>query len=112
KRYAQVLTTRTGKTDIAMGWGFQYSWSSEQLREAWNLIASRLVDISQPNLRPWETHQGPRWWRSPDLRLWETWEAHAPAWWRLPSTRRRRSIPVVLHSLISWLKKWKRGIPI
>src|SRR5205814_7892172 len=23
KRYAQVLTTRTGKTDIAMGWGLQ-----------------------------------------------------------------------------------------
>ena len=110
KRYAQVLTTRTGKTDIAMGWGLQYSWSSQQLREAWNLIASRLVDISQPDLRPWETHEGPRWWRSPDLRPWETHEW--PPWWRLPSIRRRRSIAIVFHSLISWLKKWKRGIPI
>src|SRR5438876_1246851 len=107
KRYAQVLT-RQRKTDIAMGWGIQYSWSSDRLRETWKLIASRLVDISQPDLRPWETHEGPRWWRSPDLRLWETWEtweAHAPPWWRLlPSIRRRRSIPIVLHSLISWLK--------
>jgi hypothetical protein len=62
KRHAQVLT-RQRKTDFAMRWGFHYSWSSEQLRETWNLIASRLVDISQPNLRPWETHKGPRWWR-------------------------------------------------
>jgi hypothetical protein len=46
-----------------MGWGFQYLWSSQQLREAWNLVASRLVDISRPDLRPWETHEGPRWWR-------------------------------------------------
>jgi glycosyl transferase family 2 len=108
KRYAQVLT-RQRKTDLAMGWGFQYSWSSDRLRETWNLIASRLVDISQPDLRPWETHQGPRWWRSPDLRPWGTHEW--PPWWRSPSTR-RRSIPIVLHSLISWLKKRKSGIRI
>lgn len=62
KRYAQFLT-RQRKTDIAMGWGGQYSWSSEQLRNTWDAIASRLVDISRPNLRPWETHEGPRWWR-------------------------------------------------
>jgi hypothetical protein len=110
KRYAQVFTTRQLKTDSAMGFGFHYSWSSEQLRQAWNLIASRLVDISQPDLRPWETHEGLRWWRLPDLRSLEIHEW--PPWWRLPSIRRRRSIPVVLHSLISWLKKWKMGIPI
>jgi len=110
KRHTQVFTTRQRKTDIAMGFGFHYSWSSEHLREVWNLIASRLVDISQPDLRPWETHEGPRWWRSPDLRPWESHEW--PPWWRLASIRRRRSIPVVLHSLISRLKKWKRGIPI
>jgi hypothetical protein len=46
-----------------VGWGSQYSWSSEQLGEAWNLVASRLVDISRPDLRPWKTHEGPRWWR-------------------------------------------------
>ena len=61
KRYAQFVT-RQRKNDIAMGWGSQYSWSSQQLREAWNLVASRLVDISRPDLRPWETHEGPRWW--------------------------------------------------
>ena len=57
------FSTRQRKNDIAMGWGPQYSWSSQQLREAWNLVASRLVDISRPDLRPWETHEGPRWWR-------------------------------------------------
>jgi hypothetical protein len=62
KRYAQFLA-RQRKNDIAMGWGGQYSWSSQQLREAWNFVANRLVDISRPNLRPWKTHEGPRWWR-------------------------------------------------
>ena len=111
KRFAQILTTRTRETDLAMGWGVQYSWSSEQLREAWDLMTSRLVDISQRDLRPWETHEGPRWWRSPDLVPWDSHEW--PPWWRFPVIRRRRrSVPIVLHSLISWLKKWKKRIPI
>lgn len=65
KRYAQ-FATRQRKNDIAMGAGPQYSWSSQQLREAWNLVASRLVDISRPDLKAWETHEGPRWWRDRD----------------------------------------------
>ena len=109
KRLAQVLT-RQRKTDIAMGWGVQYSWSSHQLREAWNLIASRLVDISRPDLRPWATHERPRWWRPPYLRYWETHEI--PPWWRLPSIKSRRSVPIVCRNLFSWLKKWKQGIRI
>ena len=103
KRNAQFVT-RQRKNDIAMGWGSEYSLSSKQLRELWNLIASRLVDISQPDLRPWETHGGPRWWRPPYLlRYWESDET--PPWYSLPSMRRRRSIPVVLHSLISRVLK-------
>ena len=43
KRYAQFLT-RQRKTDIAKGLAEQYSWSSEQFRDAWNLVANRLVD--------------------------------------------------------------------
>jgi Glycosyl transferase family 2 len=108
KRYAQVLT-RQRKKDFAMGWGAQYSWSSEQLREVWNLIASRLVDISRPDLRPWETHTGPRWWRS----AYSPWGINEmPPWWRSLSIRRKRSIRILLQNLISWLKKWKGGIPI
>jgi hypothetical protein len=86
KRYARVLA-RQRRTDIAMGHGVQYSWSSEQLRETWNLIASRLVDISQPDPRPWEIHKGPRWWRSPYL-PWETHEM--PPWWREHGGLRKR----------------------
>jgi len=108
KRY-QVLATRHFKADIAMGWGSQYSWSSEQLREAWNFMASRLVDISLPDLTPWETHEGLRWWRSPDPGPSKTYESLP--WWRLLSAARRRSIRIVHHSLISRLKKWKRGVP-
>jgi len=109
KRY-QLLATRHFKADMAMGWGSQYSWSSEQLREAWNLIASRLVDISRPDLRPWETHEGSRWWSSPDPGPSETPEL--PPWWRSLPAARRRSISIVHHDLISRLKKWKRRIPI
>lgn len=109
KRFAQVVTKQR-KTDIAMGWGFHYSWSSDRLRETWKLIGSRLVDISQPDLRPWETHEGPRWWRSPDLRPLETHEV--PCWWQSSPIRRTRSFPIMLRGLISWLKKWKRRIPI
>ena len=108
KRY-QVLATRHFKADIAMGWGSQYSWSSEQLREAWNFMASRLVDISLPDLTPWETHEGLRWWRSPDPGPSKTYESLP--WWRFLSAARRRSIRIVHHSLISRLKKWKRGVP-
>src|SRR5438094_4818925 len=84
---------------------YNYSWSSQQLRKAWNLIASRLVDISQPDLRPWETHEGPCWWRSPDLRPSEIHE-WSP-WWRLASIRRRRSFRPM-----SYLKRvLKRCLP-
>jgi len=109
KRFAQVLT-RQRKTDIAMEWGVQYSWSSEQLREAWNLIASRLVDISCPDLRPWESHERPRWWRPPYTRYWETHEI--PPWWSLPSITNRRSAPIARDGLMSWLKKWRRRIQV
>jgi hypothetical protein len=61
KRHAQCLT-RLLKRDLAMGWGYHYSWSSEQLREAWNHVASQLVDISRPDLRPSDNHIEPRWW--------------------------------------------------
>ena len=61
RRYQQCLA-RQGKTDLAMRWGEQYSWSPEQLLEAWNKFTGEAIDISRPDLRPWETHEGPRWW--------------------------------------------------
>lgn len=53
---------RQRKRDIARGWGVQYSWSREELVQVWNKLAARQVDISEPDLRPWQTHDGPRWW--------------------------------------------------
>jgi hypothetical protein len=61
RRYQHVRSRQRAK-DLAMGWGFQYSWSREEFLEAWNKVAAELVDISDPDLRPWETHAGPRWW--------------------------------------------------
>ena len=61
KRYAR-FAKRQRKRDVAMGWGFQYSWTPEQLRQEWDEMARHVVDISQPDLRPWATHLGPRWW--------------------------------------------------
>ena len=61
RRYEQYRT-RQRRKDLAMGWGVQYSWSREQLLEAWNEVASQLVDISRSDLRPWETHGERRWW--------------------------------------------------
>ena len=83
KRYAQFLT-RQRKTDIAMGFGQQYSWSPDELRDDWNRIATALIDISQPGLRPWETHEGPRWWRKhgrlkKGLRLAKRWRTRLRA---------------------------------
>ncbi len=61
QRYEQYRVRRR-KKDLAMSWGYQYSWSREQLLQAWNDCAAGLLDISTPDLRPWETHPGPRWW--------------------------------------------------
>ena len=62
QRRHEQAKSRLGKKDVAMGWAAHYSWSKEQHLEEWKNTASRLVDISQPNLRPWETHKEPRWW--------------------------------------------------
>jgi hypothetical protein len=78
KRYSEMLA-RQREHDIAMGWGRQYSWSSEQLREEWNDIASRLVDVARPRLKPWKTHHGLRWWReqgASDPGLLKRWRTH------------------------------------
>lgn len=63
RRHAQYRP-RLGPTDIARGWGYHYAWSPEELSEDWNRLADRLVDISDTDLRPWETHTDDRWWNA------------------------------------------------
>jgi len=62
RRHA-LYCTRQRTKDLASGWGVHYSWSREELQNEWNETSAALVDISQPDLRPWATHTGNRWWR-------------------------------------------------
>jgi hypothetical protein len=50
--------------DLARQWDRPYAVSRTELREYWEDFASNAVDISDPQLRPWATHLGKRWWRS------------------------------------------------
>jgi len=61
RRYKQYRTRRR-KKDLSNAWGVQYSWSRRQLLKDWNECAARLVDISMPDARPWETYPAPVWW--------------------------------------------------
>jgi hypothetical protein len=61
RRYKEYQARRRS-TDLAMRWGEQYGWSREELQQAWDDCAAKLLDISKPDLRPWATHPGPRWW--------------------------------------------------
>ena len=61
KRHEEYLT-RQRKRDLENGWGIQYSWSREALREVWDRIKAGLIDVSDPDLRPWDTRLGPFWW--------------------------------------------------
>jgi len=71
RRHALYYTRQRTK-DLAKGWGVHYSWSREKLQKEWNDYSAALVDISQPDLRPWETHRACRWWRRRTIgaRLW------------------------------------------
>jgi hypothetical protein len=57
-----LARARQRPKDLANGWGFQYSWTREQLAEHWKGLSGRAIDIADPNLRPWNTHEGERWW--------------------------------------------------
>ena len=60
-RHARARTRQRPK-DFANDWGYQYSWTRAQFTENWNSLSSHTVDISDPGLRPWDTHEGARWW--------------------------------------------------
>jgi hypothetical protein len=61
RRHEEYLARQRPK-DLANSLGFQYSWSREELRERWDALQARAVDVTDPDLRPWETHKEPRWW--------------------------------------------------
>jgi len=63
QRRHEQYRTRQRERDLAMKWGHKYSWSREELRADWDKFSARLIDISRPDLKPWETHLEPRWWQ-------------------------------------------------
>jgi hypothetical protein len=58
---------RLQKADLERKFAYRWSFSREQLRADWDTFAGQAVDISNPDLRPGETHPAPRWWE--ELRL-------------------------------------------
>ena len=48
--------------DLAHHWGYQYSLDAGAVAQNWRLLCGRAIDISDPGLRPWDTHEGDRWW--------------------------------------------------
>lgn len=59
---AEQLSARLRKTDVAHGWGHRWRWSREELLASWEEFKGQLVDVSRPDLVPWQSHPAPRWW--------------------------------------------------
>ena len=58
----QQYQGRQRAEDLARGWGSHYGLSREQLRQDWNHLSNRLVDITAANFNPDLSHPRPRWW--------------------------------------------------
>jgi len=61
-RRHQQCATRLGLLDVANQLAHKWRFSREQLMEDWQKFATRLVDVSRPDLEPWRSHQESRWW--------------------------------------------------
>ncbi len=59
----QELKTGLGAKDLESGWGTHYLWSEDEFSENWSRREGRLVDVTNPNLQPWNSHPKRRWWR-------------------------------------------------
>jgi Glycosyl transferase family 2 len=57
-----LARARQRPKDLAEGWGFQYAWTRQQFAQHWRDLAARAIDTASPELRPWDTHAGERWW--------------------------------------------------
>jgi|GraSoiStandDraft_46_1057282.scaffolds.fasta_scaffold52497_1 hypothetical protein len=56
------LRTGLGPKDIENGWGQQYSWSETQLRDSWNAVAEKAVDVHKHACSPDLDYSLPPWW--------------------------------------------------
>lgn len=62
QRRHEECAPRLRKMELENGWCHRWSWSREQLRADWKKFERDLVDVSRPDLRPWQSHPAPRWW--------------------------------------------------
>ena len=61
-RRHQECAPRLQKMDLANGWCHRWRLPREQLQEDWKNFERDLVDVSRPDLAPWQSHPAPRWW--------------------------------------------------
>jgi hypothetical protein len=62
QRRHDECAARLRKIERERGWCHRWLWSREQLHEDWMKFERDLVDVSRPDLRPWQSHPAPRWW--------------------------------------------------
>jgi hypothetical protein len=90
-----ALNEGLGPTDIGYDFGYQYRWSTEQLRQHWDGLLAQVVDVKDPAFNPWEIENLKPWWRSPALAGAE----------RRVTTKTRVSRQRILSDLIIELEK-------
>lgn len=59
----QALGEALKSEDIAKDWGHHYRRSDKQFDAQLAVYLRHLTDVTSPDLRPWDTHSEPRWWR-------------------------------------------------
>jgi hypothetical protein len=70
-RREALLLAGLGSDDLPAGYATHYSWTRDRLRAEWDKTLGEAMDIASPDLRAWDTHPVPRWWRAPlAFRAW------------------------------------------
>jgi hypothetical protein len=62
QRRHEECAARLEKIELENGWCHRWRWSRGQLLEDWRKFERDLVDVSRPDLKPWESHPAARWW--------------------------------------------------
>ncbi len=64
QRRHEQCALRLQKMELENNWCHRWRWSHDQLQKDWKKFECDLVDVSRPDLCPWESHPAPRWWDS------------------------------------------------
>ncbi len=62
QRRHEECAPRLQKMELENGWCHRWLWSREQLQKDWKNFERDIIDISRPDLKPWQSHPVPRWW--------------------------------------------------